>query len=79
MIEPPLLGMVISNLLYQTLGFGPSKSICEPFATQVIAEAAALGVEIPGAPPQPGAPPPGGASMINSAEVLDHDPDRAAG
>jgi hypothetical protein len=33
------LAMVISDMMYQVFGFGPSKSICEPFAEQVLAEA----------------------------------------
>jgi hypothetical protein len=57
MIETPLLAMAISNLLYQALGFGPSKSVCEPFAEAVKAEAELLGIDLGGPRAGPGALP----------------------
>lgn len=30
--------MVITNAIYNELGFGPSQSICRPFAQQVLDE-----------------------------------------
>jgi hypothetical protein len=42
MIESEMLAMVISEMVFEMFGFGPSKSICEPFAQAVIAEAQAV-------------------------------------
>jgi hypothetical protein len=33
------LALIISDVLFRAFGFGPSQSICKPFAQQVIAEA----------------------------------------
>jgi hypothetical protein len=55
MIDKELLGMIISNLIFEHFGLGPSKSICDPFAGQVIAEASAINfdLEVPGRPCPP--------------------------
>jgi flagellar motor component MotA len=34
-----LLGMMIAETIFTLYGFGPSQSICKPFAQQVIREA----------------------------------------
>jgi hypothetical protein len=49
MIESDRLAMVISEVIFQMFGFGPSRSICEPFAKEVIAQAQAVGhpLELP--------------------------------
>jgi len=53
MIDSRLLGMMVSELVYHAVGFGPSRSICDPFAEQVIAEAQAVGYDLtPPPPPQ---------------------------
>jgi hypothetical protein len=41
-IEKEILGMVISEVIFRLTGFGPSRSICDVFAGQVIAEANAM-------------------------------------
>jgi hypothetical protein len=46
MIDEELLGMIISNLIFEYFGLGPSKSICDPFAKQVIAEARAVNFDL---------------------------------
>ena len=33
------LALIISEVIFRMSGFGPSQSICKPFAQQVIAEA----------------------------------------
>jgi hypothetical protein len=38
--------MIISDLIFRVTGFGPSKSICDPFAQQVIEQADELGYEL---------------------------------
>lgn len=38
--------MIISDLIFRITGFGPSKSICDPFAQQVIGEAEKVGYEL---------------------------------
>jgi hypothetical protein len=38
--------MIVSQAIYAVTGFGPSKSICDPFAQQVIDEAAKIGVTL---------------------------------
>jgi len=52
MIDQRLLGMAFSELVYHAFGFGSSRSICDPFAEQVIAEARAVGYDLVATPPQ---------------------------
>lgn len=39
-MDKDLLSMIISDMIMRVTGFGPSKSLCDPFAESVIAEAA---------------------------------------
>lgn len=41
-----LLSTIISDLIFRVTGFGPSKSICLPFAQQVLDEAESIKYEI---------------------------------
>lgn len=41
-MDKEILGMVISDIIFNVFGFGPSKSICDPFAEAVLAEAASV-------------------------------------
>lgn len=38
-MDKDLLSMIISDMIFRATDFGPSKSICDPFAEAVIAEA----------------------------------------
>lgn len=46
MASPDILGMITSDLIFRVTGFGPSQSICKPFAEQVLAEASAANYEM---------------------------------
>jgi hypothetical protein len=46
MVNPEMLGMVISDLIFRAFGFGPSKNICDEFAGKVIEEAHAVGANL---------------------------------
>jgi hypothetical protein len=37
--SPEILGMMVSEAVFQLFGFGPSQDICKPFAERVIEEA----------------------------------------
>ena len=39
MIDKDMLSMIISDTVFRLFGFGPSKSITDPYAEAVIAEA----------------------------------------
>jgi hypothetical protein len=41
--DPQILGMLVSECIFRLYGFGPSQSLCQPFAEQVIAEATRVG------------------------------------
>jgi hypothetical protein len=41
-----ILAMIVSDLIFRVTGFGPSKSICLPFAQQVLDEAEAVKYDI---------------------------------
>lgn len=38
--------MIVSDLIFRVTGFGPSRSICDPFAQQVLDEADKVGHEL---------------------------------
>jgi hypothetical protein len=41
-----VLATITSDLIFRVTGFGPSRSICEPFAEQVLAEADAVNFNV---------------------------------
>ena len=44
--NPHLLGTIVSDLVFRVTGFGPSQSICLPFAEKVYDEAEAVNAPI---------------------------------
>jgi hypothetical protein len=46
MSDPDLVALEISSIIYHIYEFGPSQSICKPFAEQVIAEAQKVNYEL---------------------------------
>lgn len=49
MIDAQMLGMIVSQMIFEMFGFGPSRSICDEFAEKVIQEAESVNyrIEVP--------------------------------
>jgi hypothetical protein len=41
-----VLGMMVSNIIFELTGFGPSKVLCDDFVDRVMTQASDLGVTL---------------------------------